>query len=165
LKKEKEQKIKEWEKYFNELADSLLKDIVDEVGQPDKKVHCGICSEMRECDLEEDKDVEDDFYIYSDGCLKTAGKEEGSSIEDTLTERGSRYGKFVDHARTTQDLKDHLQMAPSWGQLEADQKEALEMIVHKIARIVNGDPNYHDSWHDISGYATLVADRLKGIER
>ena len=27
-------------------------------------------------------------------------------------------------------------------------------------RIVNGDPHYHDSWHDIVGYAKLVADRL-----
>jgi hypothetical protein len=35
------------------------------------------------------------------------------------------------------------------------------MIFHKLARIANGDPNYHDSWHDIAGYAKLVADRLE----
>ena len=34
------------------------------------------------------------------------------------------------------------------------------MIVNKLARIYNGDPNYSDSWRDIAGYATLVADRL-----
>ena len=34
------------------------------------------------------------------------------------------------------------------------------MIFHKIGRIVNGDPNYADSWHDIAGYAKLVEDRL-----
>ena len=34
------------------------------------------------------------------------------------------------------------------------------MIFHKIARITNGDPHYSDSWRDIAGYATLVADRL-----
>jgi hypothetical protein len=39
------------------------------------------------------------------------------------------------------------------------------MICHKIARILNGDPNYADSWVDIAGYAQLVADRLLGIER
>ena len=49
--------------------------------------------------------------------------------------------------------------------LKADQQEALEMILHKIARIVNGDPDYADSWVDIAGYAKLVADRLEGIER
>jgi len=41
-----------------------------------------------------------------------------------------------------------------------DQDEALDMIAHKIGRIVNGDPDYEDSWRDIAGYATLVADRL-----
>jgi hypothetical protein len=35
------------------------------------------------------------------------------------------------------------------------------MICHKMARIMNGDPNYVDSWADIAGYATLVANRLK----
>jgi len=45
--------------------------------------------------------------------------------------------------------------------LNNDQREALEMIAHKIARILNGDPNYADNWIDIAGYATLVANRLE----
>jgi hypothetical protein len=45
--------------------------------------------------------------------------------------------------------------------LASDQKEALDMIVHKIARILNGNPNVHDHWHDIAGYATLIANRLE----
>jgi hypothetical protein len=44
--------------------------------------------------------------------------------------------------------------------MPAHQKESLEMIASKIARIVCGDSNHHDSWHDIGGYAKLVADRL-----
>ena len=36
------------------------------------------------------------------------------------------------------------------------------MILHKIGRILNGDPNYADSWHDIAGYAKLVEDELSG---
>jgi hypothetical protein len=36
------------------------------------------------------------------------------------------------------------------------------MICHKMARIVNGDADYDDSWIDIAGYATLVAERLRG---
>ena len=31
-----------------------------------------------------------------------------------------------------------------------------------MKRILNGDPDYHDSWHDIVGYAQLVADELSG---
>jgi hypothetical protein len=41
------------------------------------------------------------------------------------------------------------------------QRESLEMIAHKISRIVNGDANYMDSWVDIAGYAQLVIDKLQ----
>jgi hypothetical protein len=90
-----------------------------------------------------------------------------SDITQTLTERGSRYGKFKDHADITQKLKYviRLHMGTRYDRLESDQTEALEMICHKIGRIVNGDPDYADSWVDIAGYAKLVSDRLEGVER
>ena len=80
-------------------------------------------------------------------------------IAATLEERGRRYGEFKGHARITQELK---RLIAGWtpGQLADDQQEALDMICHKIGRILNGDPDYADSWHDIAGYAQLVADRL-----
>lgn len=88
-------------------------------------------------------------------------------VKATLEERGKRYGKFTGHARITQELRrvisDHTPV--TGGHLAPDQQEALDMICHKIGRILNGDPNYADSWHDIAGYAQLVADRLNGIER
>ena len=84
-----------------------------------------------------------------------------SNIDSTLNERGSRYGDFEGHASITQDLKAVMQWAPNWGVLQADQKEALEMTAHKIGRILNGDPNYIDSWHDIIGYIRLVEQRLE----
>lgn len=88
-------------------------------------------------------------------------------IETILNERGKRYGKFVGHAEISQQLKRILFTYQSVRQcaLEPDQLEALDMICHKIARIINGDPNYADSWVDIAGYAQLVADRLQGNER
>ena len=58
-----------------------------------------------------------------------------------------------------------MQATDRWLNLADDQREALEMIAHKIGRILNGDPDYDDSWVDIAGYAQLVADRLRGIER
>ena len=88
-----------------------------------------------------------------------------SNIDNTLNERGTRYGDFEDHAFITQDLKAVMQETPNWDRLKADQKEALEMTAHKIGRILNGDPHYADSWVDIAGYAKLVADRLEGVER
>lgn len=82
------------------------------------------------------------------------------TIDTTLAERGSRYGEFPEHAKITQSLKRVMQASPKWAELRDDQKEALEMTAHKIGRILNGDPNYHDSWHDINGYIKLVADTL-----
>lgn len=83
-------------------------------------------------------------------------------MNDTLAERGSRYGDFATHAQITQDLKTVFVASPRWTALSAAQKESLEMVAHKIGRILNGDPNYADSWHDIVGYAKLVEDLLTG---
>ena len=90
-----------------------------------------------------------------------------TDVSKVLDERGSRYGKFIGHANVTQDLKLVIKLALEERDkiLHADQQEALDMICHKIGRIVNGDPLYADSWIDIAGYAKLVADRLEGIER
>ncbi len=85
-------------------------------------------------------------------------------IADTLTERGSRYGSFPEHARITQSIKDAMIVTPNWAKLSPDKRESLEMIAHKIGRILNGDPEYHDSWHDIVGYAKLVADEIARTE-
>ena len=83
------------------------------------------------------------------------------TIDATLAERGSRYGEFSEHARITQAIKRAYQDSPNWSSLPDDMKEALEMNAHKVGRILNGDPAYHDSWHDIIGYTKLVADRLE----
>lgn len=84
-----------------------------------------------------------------------------SEIEETLKERGNRYGEYHEHARITQNMKRAMADSPNWKSLSDDKKEALEMVAHKIGRILNGDPDYHDSWHDIIGYTKLVADRLQ----
>lgn len=89
------------------------------------------------------------------------------NVDALITERGSRYGFFIGQATISQELKKtvYAGLNRSGNTLDHDQLEALDMIVHKIARIVNGDPNYSDSWVDIAGYAKLVSDRLEGIVR
>lgn len=84
-----------------------------------------------------------------------------SGIDATLAERGNRYGVFSEHARITQNIKRAMADSPNWAKLSDDKKETLEMLAHKIGRILNGDPEYHDSWHDIIGYTKLVADTLE----
>lgn len=83
-----------------------------------------------------------------------------ANVNDTLAERGNRYGDFATHAQITQDLKAVFVASPKWATLNAAMKEGLEMVAHKIGRILNGDPTYGDSWHDIAGYAKLVEDFL-----
>lgn len=87
-----------------------------------------------------------------------------TQIEQTLKERGSRYGCFKEHARITQNIKRAMRDSPNWELLSDDKKEALEMDAHKIGRILNGDPEFHDSWHDCVGYTKLVADTLIPLE-
>ncbi len=83
------------------------------------------------------------------------------TIAETLKDRGSKYGPFTGHAEITQALKKEMKLRDGWARLSQDQREALEMIAHKIGRILNGDPDYADSWRDIAGYAELVNKRLE----
>lgn len=90
-----------------------------------------------------------------------------NDLNQILTERGDRYGLFSGHAQISRSLKRLADgFAAERGKVLADdQQEALDMIFHKIARVLNGDPDYSDSWRDIAGYAALVADRLDGVHR
>ena len=82
-------------------------------------------------------------------------------IEQILEERGSRYGDFGSHAIITQNIKAAMRHSLNWAKLPNDMKESLEMVAHKVGRILNGDPTYADSWVDIVGYVQLVVDRLE----
>lgn len=90
---------------------------------------------------------------------------QGNTVDQTVTERGERYGKFKDGSVIMQDLKNIMRDTPNWEGLTPSQREALEMIQHKIGRILNGDPMYDDNWRDICGYSQLVLDELNGTVR
>lgn len=96
-----------------------------------------------------------------------------SEVRNTLNERGGRYGRFDKHAgladrliRIAQfectDLAVLGKERTGWLRLAPDQRHSIRYILDKIARILEGDPNYNDNWHDIAGYATLIEDRLNG---
>jgi hypothetical protein len=95
------------------------------------------------------------------------GEGQETDIDETLDARAQDYGKFKDGAALMQAMKrtlaDHARMHNKT--FADDQWEALEMIVHKIGRIVNGNPDKVDHWVDIAGYAKLIADRLQGNAR
>ena len=66
-----------------------------------------------------------------------------TDVDATLAERGKRYGSFKGHAEVTMGLKRQIADALFTRNktLLSDQQEALDMICHKIGRIVNGDPD------------------------
>ena len=90
-----------------------------------------------------------------------------ADVDDILDKRAATYGSFINVALFAQEMKELIRGAldEQNAGLQADHQEALDMITSKIARIIIGDSNHIDSWIDIAGYATLVADRLQGKVR
>jgi hypothetical protein len=81
------------------------------------------------------------------------------NIAAILSERQKTHGSFADHAYVTQSLK--AVVMPFYDKLDAMQREAVDMILHKVGRICAGDPSFKDHWLDVAGYATLIADNLE----
>jgi len=86
------------------------------------------------------------------------------TTKETLEQRGSTYGDFASLADIEQMMKSILRFSPSWHKLQPFPESAIEMIVHKLARIVNGDPFYIENAHDIAGYAELMVRHLQDKE-
>jgi hypothetical protein len=87
-----------------------------------------------------------------------------SPTSQLLLDRGKTHGEFSECARLTQRLTRVMSNGKNWSQLSDTQRTALEMIVHKIARILSGDPDFVDHWSDIAGYAALVVGELERCE-
>jgi len=89
---------------------------------------------------------------------------EVGEVDAILNERAATYGSFISVALFAQEMKEVIRSALDEQNvtLQADHQEALDMIASKIARIITGNSQHRDSWLDIAGYATLVADRIQG---
>jgi len=87
----------------------------------------------------------------------------GDDLAETLAERGRDYGDFNEMCLVIQRLKSAAKAGHGYSDLGAFHKESLDMIFTKIGRIVVGDHNKIDTWHDIAGYATLVEEELEGM--
>ncbi len=83
------------------------------------------------------------------------------SVENILEERQKTHGSFETHSMVCQGMKFALQNHENWAKLSYSTKEALEMIAHKMARVVNGQEDFKDHWDDIAGYATLKARAIQ----
>lgn len=88
-----------------------------------------------------------------------------TELEQTIAQRRGRYGPLIESGEVAMKLEDYLRSLPGWERLAYDQREALAMVMHKISRIMCGDPDYDDSWIDIAGYAQNVVNRLREAQK
>ncbi len=84
-----------------------------------------------------------------------------SNIDTLLAERATTHGSFKEHAIVTQELKNVMRSRVGWEKLTHSQREALEMVAHKIGRILSGNPHFEDHWDDCQGYLRLVSIELR----
>lgn len=82
------------------------------------------------------------------------------TTEEILAERSKTHGDFTDNARVMQRLKEAVMVEVGWTRLNDVQREAVQMILHKVGRVIS-NPNVYDHWDDIAGYAKLASDRIK----
>jgi hypothetical protein len=85
-----------------------------------------------------------------------------ASAMNTLRARQKEYGLFREGAQRVQAFKSIARDSHNWERMSDAQQESLDLIFTKIGRILNGNPDNPDSWHDIAGYATLVEKELRG---
>lgn len=88
-----------------------------------------------------------------DNCSEVGAVEK--TVDSTLSERQASYGCFEDVAFVTENIIGVLKKC-NYDSMPHTHRMAMYMIASKMARLVNGDCNHVDSWHDIQGYAKLV---------
>ena len=84
-----------------------------------------------------------------------------NAIDKALKERGGEYGDFKAQAKIEANLLAAMEASRNWVILSEDKKSALRMVAVKIARILNGNPENHDNFLDLAGYATLIEKDLR----
>lgn len=75
-----------------------------------------------------------------------------------LQERSATHGDFEHYAAVAQSLKAALAGGKRWAYMHSAQREALEAVMGKLARIVTGDPDFLDHYRDIIGYTQRAMD-------
>ena len=85
-----------------------------------------------------------------------------SKVEETLVQRRSKYGPIQYNSAFTQLVMREIAVSPAADELTDIHIECLHMIIHKISRIIGGDPFHSDNMHDIAGYATLLENYVLG---
>jgi len=118
---------------------------VDHSQQPAPVPEAGSLTELLRAKIASDKQ---DSQIPKEHCTERLGA--------VLDHRGNTHGDFEHGAVISQRLKCALAAGASWDAMDVVQREALEAVVGKLARIVAGDPYFLDHYRDVIGYTQLA---------
>lgn len=83
-----------------------------------------------------------------------------ANVPTLISQRASTHGPFDRSSATVQETKDLWRAAPNWERMHSWQRECLDMVAHKVGRILHGDPDYNDHWVDIQGYVARVLEYI-----
>lgn len=87
-------------------------------------------------------------------------------IENILSTREKTHGEFEHNSLFIQDCKDIARANPAyWEHLPPTVRESIDMILHKLGRVIYGDYEFKDHWLDIQGYAQLIIDEIENKEQ
>jgi hypothetical protein len=83
-----------------------------------------------------------------------------NKVNETLDDREEEYGRYRDLAQLLEAIINVYNTSQNYRRLLPYQRVALYMDAMKTVRILNGNYNNIDSWHDKAGYAELVVKEL-----
>ncbi len=78
-----------------------------------------------------------------------------------LKDREKHYGSYTSMAKLHNKLQRAIRTHENFESLPNEIKLSLEMILHKVARCVNGDYKHRDNFIDIQGYSALALESLE----
>jgi len=88
-------------------------------------------------------------------------------VEDTLKDRGAIYGSYTNNVNfrvQTLDMMETMRVAATGYKYTTEEKVLIGDLLMKLARLAVS-PDHVDTIHDIAGYANIIEDHLRGIER
>lgn len=81
-------------------------------------------------------------------------------LQATLQERGKTHGDFRENSKIAEGCIAIFEASTNWSRLTDSMRQTLRMDVHKIGRILSGNPFEPDHWRDKAGYNTLIVNQL-----
>jgi hypothetical protein len=84
-----------------------------------------------------------------------------NKVNETLDAREGEYGEYRHLASLLEHIIEIYKGSNNYFRMQPYQRVALYMDAMKTVRILNGNYNNIDSWHDKAGYAELVVKELR----